>query len=41
MDTKEEMPEFPGGVGGLGLSIGQTILNRAVEQQTKAKKELQ
>ena len=41
MTTKEEMPEVPGGVGGLNLSIGQTILNRAVEQQTKTKKELQ
>ena len=33
--------EFTGGVGGIDLSIGQTILNRVVEQQTKTKKELQ
>ena len=41
MDTKEEIPELTGGVGRLNLSIGRTILNRTVEQQTKTKKELQ
>ena len=33
--------QFTGDVGGIDLSIGQTILNRVVEQQTKTKKELQ
>jgi hypothetical protein len=33
--------EFPGGVGGIDLSIGQTILNCAVEQQSRTKKEVQ
>ena len=41
MGTKEEIPELSGSVGGLDLSIDQTTLNRAVEQQMKAKKEVQ
>ena len=51
MSTKEAPPtvlvssgpnnEFTGDVGGIDLSIGQTIMNRVVEQQTKTKKELQ